>query len=57
LSTLRLIVDPSNDLITVGLDTGDASRLNQALPKIEQVDTLIEAAMVQRDPLVAHWRT
>jgi hypothetical protein len=57
LSTLRLIVDPSNDLITVGVDTVDASRLNQALPKIEQVNTLIGAAMGQRDPLVAHWRT
>jgi hypothetical protein len=57
LSTLRLIVAPSNDLITVGVDTVDASRLNQALPKIEQVNTLIGAAMGQRDPLVAHWRT
>jgi hypothetical protein len=57
LSTLRPIVDPSNDLITVGADTVDASRLNQALPKIEQVNTLIGAAIGQRDPLVAHWRT
>jgi hypothetical protein len=57
LSTLRPIVAPSNDLITVGVDTVGASRLNQALPKIEQVNTLIGAALGQRDPLVAHWRT
>jgi hypothetical protein len=57
LSTLRLVIDPSNDLITVGVDTVDSSRPNQALLKIEQVNTSIDAAMVQRDPLVAHWRT
>jgi hypothetical protein len=57
LSTLRPIVEDSDDLIRVRVDTVDASRLNQALPKIEQVNTLIGAAMGQRDPLVAHWRT
>jgi hypothetical protein len=54
LSTLRLIVDASDDIITVRLDTGDTSRLNEALPKIEQANTLIGAAMVRLDTLVAH---
>jgi len=48
------MVDASDDIITVRLDTGDTPRLNQALPKIEQASTLIDAAMVQLDTLVAH---
>jgi hypothetical protein len=49
---LRLIVDASDD-ITVGLDTGDAARLNQAMPKIEQAQDLIDQARVLLDALVA----
>ena len=54
MSTLRLIADASADIITVRLDTGNTSRRDEALPEIEQADTLIDAALVQLDTLVAH---
>jgi hypothetical protein len=57
LSPLRLIADASADIITVRLDTGDTSRLNETLRKIEQANTLIDTAMVQLDTLVAHQGT
>jgi hypothetical protein len=40
---LRLTEEASYD-ISVGLDTGDAVRLNQALPKMEQANVLIDQA-------------
>jgi hypothetical protein len=57
LSTLRLIADAAADIITVRLDTGDTSRLNEALSKIEQANTLIDTAMAQPNTLVAHQGT
>jgi hypothetical protein len=49
---LRLIDEASYD-ISVGLDTGDDTRLNQALPKMEQANDLIDLASVLLDELVA----
>jgi hypothetical protein len=42
---MRLIDEASYDIAT-GLDTGDAARLNQALPKMEQANVLIDQATV-----------
>jgi hypothetical protein len=49
---LRLIDEASYD-ISVGLDTGDDARLNQALPKMEQANDLIDLASVLLEELVA----
>jgi hypothetical protein len=49
---LRLIVEASED-ISVGMDTGDLARMNQALAKTEQATVLIDQAGVLGDQLVA----